>query len=72
MLRTVRKVVDAENRSVFLNLELNESAKSTEKAPLKFIFFFNFVSNETNASNPKQLIIKFDFKAPFQSTLRIH
>ena len=35
MLRTVRKVADAENGSVFLSMEFNGSAKSTEKAPLK-------------------------------------
>ena len=33
MLRTVRKVADAENRCAFLNMEFNGSAKSTEKAP---------------------------------------
>ena len=36
MLRTVRKVADAENGSVFLNMEFNGSAKSTEKAPFPF------------------------------------
>ena len=34
MLRTVREVADAENGSVFLNMEFNGSAKSTEKALL--------------------------------------
>ena len=34
MLWTVRKVADAENGSVFLNMEFNGSAKSTEKVPL--------------------------------------
>ena len=33
MLRTVRKVTNAENRSAFLNMEFNGSAVSTEKAP---------------------------------------